>query len=375
MNPFVIMLSAHQRMDIQAWQSILGMVLSLSFLAFFLAEGYGIYSFIYANGINVLLSPALYWWNCRRLGFVPKGSEWGRISWDRFKGIFLYGKDVFQMNLGIQLVSASQTIVVARTLGLNAAATWAVGTKVFGLVRQLMYQPTSSSLPGLSEMLARGEKDRLRFRFEHLVGLTTSLAVLLGVIYVLCNSLFVEVWTSGKIHWTVLNDILLALWLCFGSIQCTHSSFLFVNKQIGLFPYVFITEGCVYILLAIFAGYRWGMPGIIVCSVICVILFSSYFSLRRSRNYFQTTFSVLLFGWLRPSLKFAALFIPLAVVIWLATACLPTMLRLAANGIGGGLSGSLLFLRFGLSPEVRREAIQRLPQPLANLLARLGMIA
>lgn len=373
LNPFVIMLSAHQRMDIQAWQFIGGMMVSLTLLVFFLARGCGIYSFVYANGINVLLLPAYYLWICRRLGFIPRGGEWGKVSWQRFKGVFDYGKEIFKMNVGVQLASASQTIVVARALGLNAAATWAVGTKVYVLMRQLIYQPTSASVPALSEMVARGEMDKLRYRFKNLVGITASLAVFLGVVYVLCNSLFVEVWTSGKIHWTVLNDVLLALWLVINSLQTTNGSLVFANKQIGYLPYVFMAEGCAYILLSIGVGYRWGISGIIAASVVCLTLFSCHFSLRKSRSYFHITFSTLLLDWARPAFKLAALFIPLAVGIWFATSSLPMMPRLVANGVGAGLCGAALFLRLGLPSEIRREAALRLPRPVARLLERLGM--
>ena len=47
-------------------------------------------------------------------------------------------------------------------------------------------------------MLARKETERLKDRFKNLVGLTASLGIFLGVVYALCNSLFVGIWTAGK---------------------------------------------------------------------------------------------------------------------------------------------------------------------------------
>ena len=362
LNPFVIMLSAHQRMDVQAWQSMAGMILLLGFLVFFLATGHGIFSFIYANAINAVISPVYYFWICRWLGFMPTGSEWGKLSWKRFNEIFLYGKDVFLMNVGINLIAASQTIVVSRALGLETAATWTVGTRVFTLVRQVMYQPTGSSLPGLSEMLARKEAERLKDRFRNLVGLTASLGVFLGVVYALCNSLFVGIWTAGKISWSPLNDVLLALWLFVASIQTTHGSFVFVNKQIGLLPFIFMAEGCTYIAAALFGGYRWGIPGIIICSVVCLSAFSCFFSLRNSRRFFRVTYSTLLLDWLRPALKLAALLIPLAIALWLVTSGCPAIWRLIIHGMGAGLCGGLLFLRFGVPRQVLGDAMAHVPK-------------
>lgn len=360
LNPFVIMLSAHQRMDIQAWQAMIGMAVSLVLLVLFFVTGHGIFSLVYAGAITALISPCFYFWSCGRLGLIPKGQEWGELSWGRFEGIFLYGKDVFLMGLGANLISASQTIVVSRAIGLEAAATWSVGTKVFTLVRQVMFQPTSSALPGLSEMLARNETGRLRRRFESLAGVTVSFAVFLGVAYALCNSPFVEVWTNGKVVWSPMNDILLALWLFFTSVQTTHSSFLYVSKQIGRFPFVFIAEGLTYITLAALVGGRWGIPGIIVCSVVCVIVFSCYFSIKKSKEFFQVSSSTLLLEWLRPAFRLAAVLVPLATALWFVTAGLPVAWRLCTHCVGA-ICGAPLLLHFGLPREFLNEVLPGSP--------------
>jgi O-antigen/teichoic acid export membrane protein len=372
MNPLGIMLNAHQRMDLVAWQSILNMTMSLALLWLFLRQDYGIYAFIYANAICALITPCQLFWHCRRLGFLPRAGEWGKMSWRQFNAVFTYGKDVFLMNVGIQLIAASQTIVVSRTLGLDAAATWSVGTKVFMLVRQIVYLPTFVSLSGFFEMLARNENERLRTRFQNLVMLTASLGVLLGVTFVLCNSLFIEIWTGGKIVWSPLNDVLLGLWVFIASVQTTHASFVFVTKQIGSLPYVFILEGCTYVMLSVLVGYRWGMSGIIACSLLCLVFFSCQFSLRRSARYFKIGFGTLVFDWLLPSWKLAAMLVPIALIIWFATSGLPTIWRLAIHGMAAVFIGGLFFLHFGLPSEILLNIQARLPQPAARLFRMLG---
>jgi O-antigen/teichoic acid export membrane protein len=371
-NPLGIMLNAHQRMDLVARQGILNLTVSLALLWLFLRQSCGIYSFIYAGAICALITPCQLFWHCRRLGFLPRAGEWGKMSWRQFNEVFIYGRDVFLMNVGIQLVAASQTIVVSRTLGLDAAAAWSVGTKIFMLVRQLVYLPTGVSLSGFFEMLARNENERLRARFQNLVVLTASLGVYLGVAFALCNSLFVEVWTGGKIVWSPLNDVLLGLWIFIASVQTTHASFVFVTKQIGNLPYVFILEGCTYVALSVLAGYRWGMPGIIACSLLCLVFFSCQFSLRQSRRYFKTSFWTLALDWLRPSLKLAAILVPIAFIIWFATSGLPVIWRLVIHAMAAVSIGGLLFLHFGLSSEILMDIQTRLPHPAARLFRMLG---
>ena len=372
MNPLSIMLNAHQRMDILSRQSIYNLVGQLGLLLLFLTRGCGIYAFVYAGAIIALVTPAQLFWHCRRLGLLPRAGEWGKVTWTQFKEVFLYGKDVFLMNLGVQLSVNSQTIIISRELGLESAAAWSVGTKVFALMGQMQFQPFNAARPGLSEMAVRKETGRLRARFQNIVVLTTSLGVFLGVGFALCNSLFVEIWTGGKIAWTPFNDVLLALWLFFTAMQTTHCNFVSVTKQIGWMRYVYFVEGFCFVTLSLLLGQYWGLPGIIFCSLPCLILFPYQFGIRRSCQYFHLNFACIAFDWVRPSLKLAVILTPLALILWLATSGLPPSLRLAIHGAAAGGLGGLLFLRIGLPLEIVGEAVVRLPRPMARLLEMLA---
>ena len=370
-NPLSIMLYAHQRMDIVSRQGMFCLAASLGLLLLFLVAGCGIYSFVNANAITALIAPSYLFWHCRRLGFLPQSNESEKIPWGTFKEVFIYGKDVFMMNLGAQIITASQIIIVSRSLGLEAAAAWTVGSKIFTFVRQILFQPYSAATAGLCEMLVRSETGRLRSRFRNLVVLSASLGVLLAVTFALCNSLFVTVWTGGKIKWLPLNDVLLGIWIFITSLQTTHCNFVTVTKQIGGMRYLYFVEGCTFVAMALGLGYRWGLPGIIVCSVISIIPFSYQFGLRRSSQYFQLSFLDLAVEWIRPSLKLGVVLAPIALIIWFGTSGLPPIWRLLIHGAAAGLVGGLLFLRIGLPPEVIREVKPRLPRLAARLLGLL----
>jgi O-antigen/teichoic acid export membrane protein len=367
LRPLGLMLYAHQRMDIQAYSDMLNLGVQLGLLLLFLKTGCGIYSFIYANGCALLLGPLLLFWNCRHLKLLPQTNEWGRASGNIFKSVFTYGKDVFLMGLGAQLIMTSQTIIVSRCLGLEAAAVWSVGTKMFNLVVPLMCRPFGAALPGLYELFTRGEHERVRIRFREMVALTASLGVLFSVAFALCNSLFVEVWTGGKIVWSPRNDLLLAIWIFVSSVQTAHCGFVNVTKKIGGMRYLYFAEGCCFIVLATGLGFHWSFSGIIVCSVICTVGFSCQYGLRLSRNFFHVGYRELAFGWLSPSLKLAILLIPIAWITWMATATLPLLQRLICHVIVASFVGGFLFLRVGLPSGLMNEVVARSPRPLSRL--------
>jgi O-antigen/teichoic acid export membrane protein len=361
LRPLNMMLYSHQRLDIQAYNDTTSLMISLGLLALMLSNGAGIYAFIYANATTALLGAGYLFWNCRRLDLLPRPGEWGRATGKMFAEVFFYGNKIFLFNLGCQLQSASQTIVVSRALGLEAAAVWSVGTKMFNLMFPLMTRLYGSALPGIFEMVARGEMERLKTRFQSIVVLTASLGAFLGGSFLLCNSLFVGCWTAGKIHWPVLNDVLLAGWLLLLALQTTHCTFVTVIKKFEALSYVFLGEGAAFILLTVTLGKYGGIAGMIGCSILCTLLFSYQYGIRRSARYFHCRYREIALGWVRPSLKLALAYGGLALGVWFGTLPLPPVWRLAVHATVAGTAGLLLFFRMGLPAEVRGEISHRLP--------------
>jgi O-antigen/teichoic acid export membrane protein len=361
MRPLGLILYAHQRLDICTYNEIGSLVCQLVLLWVCLAAGQGLFSFVYAGAFYAFIGPGYLFWKCKRMGLWPDAGEWGKASWSVFLSVFRFGKDVFLMTLGRQLTLASQTVIVSRTLGLESAAVWAVGTKMLNLVIPLISRPFGTALPGLSEMLVRGEVARLRARFSGIVELTASLGVVLGISLALCNSLFVQVWTQGAIVWLPWNDVLLGIWVVLLSLQATHGSFVSVTKDIGGMRYVFFLEGCCFVLVAILVGPVMNYSGVVGASIVCAALFSYQYSLSRSIRYFKCTVRELAFGWVRRSLKLALVYTPLAVLVWFATRGFPPLVRLEVHVMAAVVVGGLLFFRLGLSPELLDEMRRRWP--------------
>ena len=371
-RPFGLMLYANQRMDIQCYNDMLSLAAQIGLLMLFLSLGCGIYSFIYGNIITGLASPAFMFWNCRRLGLLPRPGEWGGVSWRIFAQIFDYGKNVFIMVLGYQLIMASQVILVSRTLGLEAAAAWSVGTKILNLMIPLMCRPYGAALPGLYEMAARHEQPRLYARFREMVVLTASLGVFLGVSLALCNSAFVNIWTSGKFNWSPWNDLFLGLFIFLSSVQTTHMTFVNVSKQFAGARFIYLLEGTCFISICTLLAGRGGLVGILVASNVCQLLFSSQYGFRLSSRYFKCSWTELAFHWILPSLKFAAVWVPIAVVVWLATGGLPLLWRFVIHAAAAGVVGGFLLLRLGVTRQLLLEVETRLPRPAARILKILA---
>jgi O-antigen/teichoic acid export membrane protein len=359
LRPLGMMLFAHQRMDLQYYSDIFCLLAQLGLLVLFLDRGLGIFSFVYANAITALVTPFYFYWNCRRLKFLPHGCEWGKYSRRQFREVFWFGKDIFLMGLGSQLGMASQTIVVTRSFGLEQAAAWSVGSKAFNLMVPLMGRALMAALPGLYEINARGEEAKLRARFREVVVLVASLGALFAVSIALCNSMFVHFWSRGKISWSPWSDLLLGIWIFILSMTTTHINFVNVTKQIGGMRYMLIVEGVCFVAMAFFLIPYWGIPGMILSSIVTTVLFTYQYSLRRTARYFGANFLELAYGWMRPCLAQVALLGICGLLLWHATRGLPMAWRLVIHAAFTASMGGLLLLKLGIPQRIREKIIGR----------------
>jgi O-antigen/teichoic acid export membrane protein len=358
-------------MDLWNYGDIFSVVASLGWLWLFLAHGFGVLAFAYGNAINAVIIAIYLATACAHLGFFPSRHEIGEITAPLFRSVFGYGKDVFLVALGTQMIVATQPLIVSRILGLEATTTWSIGTKMFTLANQLVTRITVISLPAFAEMIVRQECDRLLHRFRILIAITSSTSAFLGVSLALCNSAFVTIWTSGKINWLPVNDVLLGIWLCILSVQATHNNLVLSTKQVGMLRYVFFAEGCAFIGVAIVLARHYGIPGVITASILCSTLFSFSYGVWRNSRYFAEKPWDILFDWTKPGLKVALVFGTLAIVLWMATGSLTSFPRLVIHGFGTMVIGGLLFLRLGIPIETQRELIGRSPRWSSQFLARI----
>jgi len=370
-RPFGLLLTAHQRMDLWNYGDIFSLVASLGWLWLFLAHGFGVLAFAYANAINAVLVAVYLATACKRLRLFPSPHEMGRITAPLFRSVFGYGKDVFLVALGTQMIVATQPLIISRILGLEATATWSVGTKMFTLASQLVTRITITSLPVLAEMIVRQERERLLHRFKILVAITSSTSAFLGISLALCNSAFVTIWTGAKITWPSANDILLCVWLCILSVQAMHNNLVLSTKQVGMLRYVFFAEGCAFIGLAIVLARYAGITGVIAASILCTTMFSFSYGVWRNSRYFAEKPFTILFDWTKPGLKMALILGTIAIILWMVTAPLASFPRLAVHCFVTLMIGGFLFLRLGIPTETQRELVTRLPAWSSQLLARI----
>jgi O-antigen/teichoic acid export membrane protein len=363
-----MMLGAHQRMDISNYTGAFGLIVNLGIQWIFFHLGQGVMSLAFGALGATLFAGVSQFAACFKQGFFPARGSWGRMSWIHFKELFLFGKDLLIVSAGAQMIMASQSIVITRMLGLEAAAAWGVGTRVYHLLNQLIWRISDMSGAAFAEMMIRGEYERIKDRYKTIAMLSFSVAGWVAVSFVSCNSLFIKIWTHGKINWPVENDILLGILMIIGAIVHCHGTFILVTKKIGFMRYIYFLEGSVFVILSFLVARQGGVSAIIFSSIICSLLFSGSYLVWRICDYFGLKVQVVAFGWILPASKMLGILLPVFLVAIYLTKNINNLEELGINIMLTITMGLYLLYRFGVDQTLKQEIKNRAPSWLSRYL-------
>jgi len=276
----------HQRLDLSNLSSSLSLVGTFVVLWIGFHLGWHVYSLTISTIAGTFLSSFSTYLFCRRLGFYPPDEHRGRYDPRIFRELFHFGGGLFLMNLGAQLASASQVIVVSRLLGVEAAATWSVATKVFSMAQQFVARVLDSSAGGLAEMVVRRESFQLQKRFRDLVAISAVMAVAASAAIALMNGAFIELWTSGKVQWAPWNNYLLACVLFSSAVTRCHIGLVGINKQIRGMKFVYLVEGLTFVSISVLLVPWLGLAGLLIAALSCNVAITGIYGVSRTADYF-----------------------------------------------------------------------------------------
>lgn len=364
------LLMAHQRPDITNLGASVFFFINLAVMWAGFANGLGIYSFLLGQAVMVLGNNGVGFWGCRRLKLLPNKGEWGVVNRAHFKELFAFGRDFFLVVVGGQLINASQTILLTRLLGLEAAAVWSICTRAYTVLFQILTQISNYATPALGEIMVRGEKALLTRRFQQLVGLTFAASIAAACVFALCNSAFVTVWTRGRIAWPHVNDLLLAIWLVFSASMRLHIGFAGMTKKFHFMRYLLFVEGAVFIGLTLLLYRHGGITMMLAISIVCTGCLSLRYGLYRTCGYFGLSLRKLL-AWHRSGIIVLCWMLPVAAVVWRLTMTFPPLTQLI--WFAGVLVpwGTFVLFRFGLDSTLQNEIIGKLPDSVRPAVRRL----
>lgn len=295
-------LYANHRIDVVALINGITPLLGLAIAWLVLAKGGGLAALPWAIVPPVVAAAALSAVASYRLGLLPPKEAWRLPNFTDLQSLCRLGVDVFAVNIGQQLLQASQLLIVSRSMGLTAAAVWSVSTKLFALFYQVIIRVENTAIVSFAEMLVRGEKPRLRQRFRQVYQLTAGLAIAgMGAAAAL-NAPFVAVWASSDLAWGGSNSVLLACLMTCNLLLHCHTDLIIHSTRIGALRYLILAEGVVFVLLAVLVTPAFGFAGLLLVALLCALLFRGPYCIMRTATLLDLSRPTVAFYWLKPAL-------------------------------------------------------------------------
>jgi O-antigen/teichoic acid export membrane protein len=171
-------------------------------------------------------------------------------------------------------------MIISRTIGLDAAATFAIGTKAFTLFQQFTSKILESSAPALTEMFVRKEVDTLNIRFFNIIAITCFLATLGASMIIAGNTPLINIWTSGAIHWSLFCDVLLGGLLIMTCMTRCLTGLFGIIGNLRPVRHIFFIEGCVFVCVAIPVASSFGIIGVLLTSLVTHMLITVFLDVR-----------------------------------------------------------------------------------------------
>jgi O-antigen/teichoic acid export membrane protein len=368
-------LYANKRLDLLNMSTAASVLCGLGGMALVLASGGGLRDLAGVFVVQTLLSLGVQAIACWRLRLLPRGKLWGRPTLLRFKQMFVYAKDVFLVNVGNQILEASQLIIVSRTMGLTAAAMWSVGTKVFNLLYQLLTRIEGTAIVFFSEMMVREEKNRLRTRFRQIYQISAGMAAVGLGFAVAINGPFVSLWAEAALAWGMPLSAGLAAVVFLNVVTRCNVDLIVHSKQLLALRYIYFLEALLFVVMALLMAPIIGFYGIVLSAFICVFAVRFGYTSYRVSHYFGLPAREIGWNWLRRPLLALLALAPFVVSSPFILQNTPsTALGLPLVAIWVGLPAAFLLLTVALPPETQTEVRRFFPPGLASFLGRIRCV-
>jgi O-antigen/teichoic acid export membrane protein len=194
---------------------------------------------------------------------------WGRPSLAALRPLLTSGTGVWLGGIGWQLLSSSNSVVLAFLGHPEWAVVYACTAKLSAICMQLAWIPADSGLVGLAQVHgALTGAERLRYLVLMMLRLHLLLSGAAACALLIINPTFVTWWVGGALFGGVSLNLLLAAGVIVYSLVhgvITTASVLGNRLQVGA---IVLVNGLVQAPLAIVLGHQWGLAGIATAGLV-----------------------------------------------------------------------------------------------------------
>lgn len=211
----------------------------------------------------------------------------GKNSLHKYPEIPKYIKQIFVHKLASVALLNTSSIFIFSFGSLSIVTYFMNYNMIIMKVDALITQLLNSTSAGVGNLVAEGNKDKIKNVFEELLAIRYFIAILLSLCLYFSINRFITIWLGDEY---ILSDYTIVLIISAFYLKQTGEIVDQFLRAHGLFYDIWapLTEACLNILTSIIGGLLWGLEGVlwgpIISMLIIVHLWKPYFLYSKGLN-------------------------------------------------------------------------------------------
>ncbi|GAA4373028.1 oligosaccharide flippase family protein [Hymenobacter koreensis] len=270
-----ILFTHHKQVHVGVTQFILSMT-GIVATIILLMNGVGLWSFVYANMLQLLLSMVSIVWLLRR--YFPYLSIRPR-HFDRslMKELFGFGLFMFLGNLSTQIILNTDRLVIGKILSLSAVAVFSLTVRIPEVGMGLLAKVLENVGPAATEIVTHEGHNRTQLFLQRIMLIIMVSSIVAFWLMLALDEWFVDLWV-GPSFFAGQAVLLLALGVMVQqTLARTGTFFLYAKGIARAVSIAAIVEAVLNITFSVILGYRMGMTGILLGTLLAALLTSVWY--------------------------------------------------------------------------------------------------
>ena len=267
---------AHHRQTLIATPNFVVSLLTTGLTLLLLSRGVGLWTFVYANVFQLLASFAthlillqIYYPELRiRPRFYDK---------ELTKSMLNYGFFMFLQGLATQVILYTDRLVIGKVLSLALVAVFSLTVRIPEVGMSLLGRITENSLPAVAEIVVHEGPARARLYFHRMMLLIVTLSMMAFWLMLALDEWFIRLWVGADFFAGQQVLVLALIIMVQQTITRTGAFFLNAKGIARSLSFVAMVEAALNLALSIGLGYRMGMSGILLGTIVASLLTSFWY--------------------------------------------------------------------------------------------------
>lgn len=288
---------------------IVGPWAGLAAFALMLHRGGGVMAYAWSSGVATLVGGGLAVLAVA-LGPNRFGIDFSALGRRQLKELFTFSFGSFIAGIAVQVLFASQGLVITKLLGLDMAAVYNVTSRATMLVMPFIWKPFDAFPPRWLTQYCSGAVDRVRYEFPLLTRVSFLLAACAAIGIALANPAFVRWWTKPEYYGGDTLNLLLAAFLLVQTSGHCYSTLFSLLRRLR----AYVTVVCIAVpamILGMIAGvHAIGLAGVAAALVLVDLAYPAPFYVIAASRYLGVRVAPVFLGdlaWILASLGLAVL--------------------------------------------------------------------